>query len=69
MSWHSYDLSRSVALQVDNFDALIMAAARQADSTNFETLREAFPTQVAELQLRYDSPGGFLPGEQPGVTS
>jgi hypothetical protein len=45
------------------FAACIMAAARRADSANFDLLRLAFPDIVNELIERYDAPGGRLPGD------
>ena len=45
------------------FYALVMAAARRADTTNLAKLRRAWPEVVAELETRYNAPGGLLPGE------
>jgi len=58
-----YDYERSRELSAEPFYALIMAAMRTADSSNYELLREAFPDTLDELQERYNAPGGVLPGE------
>ena len=68
MSHHSYEQSKKVYVghtldEPPAFSALIMAAARKADSMNFARLLTAFPDIVTELQRRYDAPGGLLPGE------
>jgi hypothetical protein len=59
--WERHALRRHS--QNEQFYALIMAAARQADSENFERLRAAFPETIKEVQARYDAPGGRLPGD------
>ena len=61
-----YDYRQSLALdQLDaSFDALIMAAARKADTAHYRRLMDAFPAQVIELADRYDAPGGILPTDQ-----
>ena len=61
MSLHEYIASRERALEDASFYALIMAAMRQADSGNEERLRLVFPEVWAELQARYNAPGGRLP--------
>lgn len=63
MARWDYQKSRELTQLDPSFEALIMAAARKADSGNFELLRRAFPGIVAELQARYDAPNGILPGE------
>jgi hypothetical protein len=61
MSLASYLQSREISGQRDwDFSALIMAALRKADSDNFAALAVAFPDIAAELQARYDAPGGAL---------
>lgn len=61
MSLVSYLQSREISGQRDwDFSALIMAAMRKADTGNFAALAEAFPAIAAELQARYDAPGGAL---------
>jgi hypothetical protein len=42
------------------FSALVMAAMRRADSSNALILRCGWPDVWAELQARYDAPGGRL---------
>ena len=63
MSYYDYRVSASLELQNAPFYALIMAAARSADTTNLAKLRGAWPEVVAELEARYNAPGGLLPGE------
>jgi hypothetical protein len=46
------------------FYPLLMAALRAADSQNVDRIRAAFPDVVAELQARYNAPGGVLTPEQ-----
>tara|TARA_R110002126_G_scaffold81426_1_gene200667 strand:- start:5562 stop:5759 length:198 start_codon:yes stop_codon:yes gene_type:complete len=62
MSRHEY--VRSQALSKESFYALLMAAMRKADSANAEKLDAAFPGVWAELQARYNAPGGLLEGEE-----
>ena len=63
MSCYDYRVSASLELQGVPFYALIMAAALRADTTNLAKLRRAWPEVVAELEARYNAPGGLLPGE------
>jgi len=60
MSLHEYEKSKEIAVQNYPFYAIIMAAMRQADSWNFEQLKAIFPETCAELQERYNAPGGIL---------
>jgi hypothetical protein len=64
MSRYDYQVSKHIAAQDYPFYALIMAAARKADTLNEAKLIEAFPDAVRELQARYNAPGGILPGEE-----
>lgn len=68
MNHYDYQSSRDIGYLNPPFAALIMAAYRRADSLNAEALRAAFPDITAELQARYDAPGGFLPGETDDAT-
>lgn len=63
MSQHEYLVSRDIAKLDYPFYALVMAAMRQADSRNAIGLRSAFPAVWAELQARYETPGGILPDD------
>jgi len=63
MSWYEYEESKRIGVEDPSFYALIMAAARKADSDNFARLEQAFPSTIAELQERYNAPGGFLGDE------
>jgi len=62
----SIQLARSAHLELsaNPFYALLMAAMREADSTNLERLKLAFPGTWAELQAHYHAPGGLLEGEE-----
>lgn len=63
MARFDYIFSRELLDSSPTFDALIMAAMRKADSTNIEKLKKAWPEVWKELQARYNSRGGWLPGE------
>jgi hypothetical protein len=65
VSLHEYVVSRELERQDVPFYALIMAAARKADSANLERLEAAFPEAVAELRARYNAPGGEIPEDHP----
>lgn len=67
MSRFDYQASRELEAQDPPFYALIMAAMRRADTDNKRLLDAAFPDTAAELQARYDAPGGLLPGERARV--
>lgn len=43
-----------------SFSAIIMAAARKADTINFQKLQMCWPEIVEELRQRYNAPGGAL---------
>ncbi len=64
MSHADYQISRIISKQQFPFYSLIMAAMRQADSYNIEKLKSVFPEVHAELSRRYDSPGGYIVGDQ-----
>ena len=64
MSLYDYQAGQKIEAKGYPFYALIQAALRQADSTNIEKLRWAFPEVHAELQERYNAPGGTLEGEE-----
>ena len=63
MSLYDYQMSRELSVSDPPFAALIMAALRKADSDNAVALRIAFPDIHAELEARYNAPGGWLPGD------
>jgi hypothetical protein len=63
MSYHDYEVSKELVTTNPPFAALIMAAARKADSLNFAKLESAFRPIIRELQERYDAPGGFIDTE------
>lgn len=66
MTLHDYQTSKRIHQTDPPFYALLMAAMRKADTRNAELLQAAFPDTWAELQARYDAPGGVLPDERPG---
>lgn len=65
MSYYDYEQSKHLMMDDPPFASLIMAAMRKADTDNLEKLRRAWPETWAELQTRYNAPGGFLPGDEP----
>lgn len=67
MSHYDYVCSARIAADDPPFYALVMAAMRKADSGNLDRLRGAFPDAWAELDQRYNSAGGYLPGDQDQV--
>lgn len=60
---HAYEISKQLYSSDAPFYALIMAAMRGADTDNAVLLQIAFPEVWAELQARYNAPGGVLPQE------
>lgn len=58
--YFAYRQSLRLGVAVPSFYGLIMAAYRLADTTNAAKLRAAFPDVIADLQARYDAPGGVL---------
>lgn len=48
---------------VDTATGFLFAAIRKADSLNFEKFRAFFPQVTAEMQARYNAPGGWLSPE------
>lgn len=68
MSFHEYEVSKRIAHYDRPFYSLVMAAMRQADSENLAKLQQVFPAVWGELQARYQSPGGVLPGEDAQTT-
>ena len=60
MSLYDYRASQEIAQRDEPFYALIMAAARKADTDNLDRLSAMWPETVDELRQRYDAPGGLL---------
>jgi hypothetical protein len=58
-----YEESSQITREGYTFVALIAAAMRQADTGNMRKLSAAFPLVAADLEARYNAPGGFLPWE------
>lgn len=69
MSRHHYEASREMEMEVYKRDwpyySIIMCAMRRADSTNLSKLRLMWPDVFADLEARYNAPGGILPGDPP----
>lgn len=65
MSWHEYEISKSIDRLDPPFYALIMSAMRKADPLNLAALQQVWPSVWDELDARYNAPGGFLEGELP----
>lgn len=63
MSLYDYELSKKLNELDPTFAALIMAAARKADTVNFAKLADAFPHITYELIGRYNAAEGKLSGE------
>lgn len=61
-----YDYRAAVKLKNDDvpFYALIMAAMMRADSDNFLKLSYLWPEIQAEVQKRWDAPGGVIEGDR-----
>jgi hypothetical protein len=68
MSLHDYEVSRFAAEGVP-FAGLIMAAMHRADTANLTMLKDCWPDVWAELDARYNAPGGVLPGDPDETTS
>ena len=67
MSFYDYKAGAKFAVDDISFYGLIQAAMRRADTANLSKLCRAWPEVWAELQARYNAPGGLLPGEVPNV--
>lgn len=64
MSLYDYEASKRLAMLDAPFHSLVMAAYRQADTGNAAKLRAAWPDVIAELEARYNAPGGYLTPEE-----
>jgi hypothetical protein len=64
MSYVDYRVSQQMAAIDYPFYAIIMAAMRKADNHNLARLKVAFPETWKELDIRYNTPGGIVPGER-----
>jgi hypothetical protein len=69
MSLFDYRFSRALDDLDVPFHGLLMAAIRKADTENFQKFRACWPQIVAELEARYNVPGGLLPGESVELTA
>lgn len=69
MSHFDYEASLALGAEEPPFFALLMAAMRRADTDNARLLRVAFPDTWAELDARYNAPGGYLPGELASIAN
>jgi len=66
VSLYDYRVARDLLGYDIPFYALIMAAMRQADTTNAGRLCDAFPDVWDELLARYMTPAGRLDTDPPG---
>jgi hypothetical protein len=65
MSLYDYRVSCDISLEDHPFEALIMAALRQADRHNHELLTMTFPKIADEFRRRYHAPAGIIPEDTP----
>jgi hypothetical protein len=65
VSHFDYQASKHIAMQDYPFHGIVMAAMRQADTRNLAKLKRSFPDVWAELDARYNAPGGLLDNERP----
>lgn len=63
MTLHAYQRSLEVSALDAPFSSLIMAAIRKADTDNGARLMLMWPELWEEVEHRYWSGGGLLPGE------
>jgi hypothetical protein len=63
MSLHEYKVSQEIATKDYPFYALLMELMRKADDINTKKIKLAWPDKWKEMEARYNSPGGLLPGE------
>ena len=63
MSLCSYLESKRISEQDHDFDALIMAAMRKADTKNLIKLRSLYPETWDRLQALYHTPGALDTGD------
>jgi hypothetical protein len=63
MSLYDYDVSKEIAQHDYPFYALLMELIRKADDVNTEKIKAGWPEEWAEMEARYNSPGGLLPGD------
>jgi hypothetical protein len=67
VSLRDYEISREIGSKADwgeDFYALVMVLMRNADTANQAKLKAAWPEVWAELEQRYNAPGGLLVGEK-----
>lgn len=63
MSYYNYRLSQELEAHDYPVEALLMAFMRKADTYNSHHLKQNWSEVWAELQARYNAPGGLLPDE------
>lgn len=63
MSLYDYEISKQLGAGDPPFAAFIMAAYARADSTNTAKIGYLWPEIAAEVDARYNAPGGLLDGE------
>jgi hypothetical protein len=62
VSLHAFRRSR--ALTDEDFDVLLFALLRRADSLNYRKIASVYPMEAQEIEARYVSPGGILTVER-----
>ena len=63
MSLYDYLCSKAIGAEDPPFYALLFVLMRQADDVNTRKIKAAWPDEWAEMQARYDAPGGCLPSD------
>jgi len=58
------DYKRSMKLEHETPEALIMALIRKGDMAYADPVKKAFPSVLEELQARFRAPGGILPEDK-----
>lgn len=66
---YAYRASTAPALAAYPWHALLVALIRGANTGNFERLRAVFSEDVAEMQERYNAPGGLIGDEVDRATA
>jgi len=61
---YDYQKSKEIAAKDYPFNALIMAAMRQADTNNMALLNLVYPHIYQEFMERYNAPGGMIEGDE-----
>ena len=68
MSLNHYKEALEITYKNYEFNSIIQAAMRQADTENQIKLQRCWPWLWEDLQARYNAPGGLLKGDKVIVT-